>query len=431
MDPKLNLIGNISFAVLIFLIIFNILKSVFRKDKVTIWSPITFFSLIFLYYIVVPYFWGNINIYGIEVDDYTYYIFIGALLSYVSISIGFLISWRRSPFQQMSSIITRQNAKTIAMGLFFIALVCYVPFRGFSLSFFIPNDRNITLLENDGFVMYFIELISLLCTSCCLLLARQKKGISILFLFVIWITMTMYIIGGFRYRIVILIISGATVWHLYPKAKKIKYKILIPMAVFVYLFFSMMDHARHYFNGLDVAVIESLKMEDITQGASENSFVFSHSAITMKNYSYRDLILFEPIWCAVTMPVPRAVYPNKPKGDYLVKANFVAYGNNDYGAVFIQFTEAYMAFGWVGIILTGLFIGFFSRMFWDNYRRNPHSLGAVLLLGLFNGFTYILISRGYLAQCLTILVMFVFIPFGFASVILKFSRSAFCLFKYR
>jgi hypothetical protein len=45
-----------------------------------------------------------------------------------------------------------------------------------------------------------------------------------------------------------------------------------------------------------------------------------------------------------------------------------------------------------------------------NFRRNKNNLGPVISLALYNGFTYVLISRGYLAQELTLFFFFIIIP---------------------
>ena len=143
----------------------------------------------------------------------------------------------------------------------------------------------------------------------------------------------------------------------------------------------------------------------------------------MEQYADKDKIYFEPIATAICMPIPRAIFPDKPKGLYLREANMAVLHTLEYGAAFLYFVEAYLAFGWAGIIFQGLFIGFLSRIFWDNYQRNRQSIGAILLLTLYNGVLYVIISRGYLAQVFTTYMYFVIIPFWLSKFIVAVMRK--------
>ena len=70
-----------------------------------------------------------------------------------------------------------------------------------------------------------------------------------------------------------------------------------------------------------------------------------------------------------------------------------------------------MSFWWVGIIFYAAFLGWLSKIFWNNYLLNPSSLGAIVLLGLYNATLYQIIARGYMAQALTTFIYYVFVPF--------------------
>ena len=75
------------------------------------------------------------------------------------------------------------------------------------------------------------------------------------------------------------------------------------------------------------------------------------------------------------------------------------------------FAEAYFAFGVLGVILYGLFIGWFCKKIWLNYQNNKNSIGALLLLALMNGFVYQWIARGYMASAFNDFIYFVILPF--------------------
>ena len=106
------------------------------------------------------------------------------------------------------------------------------------------------------------------------------------------------------------------------------------------------------------------------------------------------------------------------------RTQFFVAGSADSGAAFLAFVEAFLAFGWIGVILYGLFFGWLAGIFWRNYQNNKQSIGSVLLLALFNGFCYDWISRGYMAGMFNNFIYFVIMPF-WLSYILIFLRGLF------
>ena len=98
-------------------------------------------------------------------------------------------------------------------------------------------------------------------------------------------------------------------------------------------------------------------------------------------------------------------------------------GDASGGAAVLIFAEAYMSFGLLGVILYGLFIGWLCKKIWSNYQNNKDSIGAILLLALFNGFMYTWMSRGYMAGAFNDFIYFVVLPFWLTALINRFSKS--------
>ena len=140
----------------------------------------------------------------------------------------------------------------------------------------------------------------------------------------------------------------------------------------------------------------------------------------MEKYEYEEPLYFESIITALTMPLPRSVFPWKPDAQYLRDANLRVLGTLDHGAAYLNFVEGYLSFGWLGIVFNGFSIGFLSRIFWDNYRRNRKSIGAILFLSLYNSVLYMFISRGYLAQELVVFIYFIPVVYWVSRLSLKF-----------
>lgn len=410
----LELLSQVSLYGLILLLGYNFITRFMSKDRAQIWNPMVFISLVYFYYIIWPYYWGNTDFYKLGTVGATEYNLIAAFVSYLGVHIGFSPKTKGTEFNVINHVFTNTNSVKLSLIMLLIGFVSYVSIKGFSFSLF--TDGDVTWSKGGDFAFYFTDLISLSCVCCSVLAVKSNK----LWLIVISILVSLYfyIICGFRYRIVILGIALFTTWHLYPIPKKINYKILIPVALATFLLFGLMDGARRYGYGLDRNEVAKFNLTKI-KGASENSNVFTFTGYTITECLNEEMIYFEPIWCALTLPIPRAIYPDKPNAEYIKKISTGNFG----GAAFMYYAEAYMAFGWLGVLLYGFFLGWMTRRVWNNYLLNQENLNAILFLAVYNGFTYVFISRGYMAQALQTFVYFVFLPFWLGKIIKNVSLS--------
>ena len=417
----LSSLSIIFLCLLLILIVSSLVKLWLTKKSYALWSPISIISLTLIYYVIIPSFWGDISRLGANSVKFQYIFYIGALLFYICILIGFS-SKPIIRFRKWNRYFNKKNSEIIALFLFLIGIVSYIPFRGFRTT--IWADDALILAERVGFVSYFIDLIALFCAVCGLLLMHKKANgklwfTCISFIIILYLTLVVYIVGGFRVRLVYLLISLATIYHIFPTPRRFNYFVVIPVAIIAYLGFAVMDTARKYGAGIDKDLLQEISFEDAKEGAGENVSVCCFSIVVM-DYSYRtgEYAYFEPIINAALMPLPRVLFPWKPSGEYASRIERNTLGDN-VGAAYLNFTEAFISFSWLGIILYGLFVGWVSKIFWMNYIRNPQSMGAVLLLALFNGFCYQWISRGYMGSNFNSFLYFVVLPFWLTSL-LKF-----------
>lgn len=406
------------------LLVYNLFRSWINKDKAQIWNPVTFLGLTLIYYVVVPSF-SDISMWGGDRAEYQYVFYITLVLFYMSVLLGF--GTKHKPgFRKWNSLFTHENAQLYAFILFLIALVCYVPFRGFRTT--ILADDATVLSERTGLVSYFIDLIALFVSACCLAWVGLKntKGVGIrkriVMLIILYFTLVMFIVGGFRYRLVMLLLAMATTYHLYPQPRKINYKVVVPIAVAAYLLFAVMDSARIYGAGININAAKEVTLAEASMGAAENASVCSYSiSVTSSMYKSGERFGFEPIVTAIFMPIPRYLLPWKPDASYLKMAESSVGATG--GAAFLGFTEAFTAFGFLGVILYGFFMGWLSKKLWTNYQNNKESIGAIVLLGLFNGFCYVWISRGYMAAAFNIFIYYVVLPFWLTTLIRKLTKA--------
>lgn len=386
------------------------------RDKALLWSPITIISLVFLYYCVWPALTPRLYI-GYDVEQYALIFNIGALMSYMSILIGFSLKLKND-WSSWNSLFIQNNVVKLGLLLFIIGICSYIPFRGLHLN--MSSEGEFVEFGREGFTSYFVNLISLFCASCTLLIVKRGVKFRLIFFVILWVSVVTYVVVGFRFRIVILLLSMMTMYYLYPFPKRINVIIISLLSIIIFLGFGVMDHARSYNNGINMNVTKELTLDDVSEGSTEAYHVRGFSILAMnKYYSSGERVYFEPLINALFMPIPRAIFPWKPNAEYLRTIQFATIQDSESGSTYMNFVESFIAFGWLGIFVNGLFIGILAKLFWVNYLNNRSSLGAILALGLFNGVSYILISRGYLAQEFSCFIYFILLPFWFSKFINK------------
>lgn len=411
-------VSSVYLILLCGLVVGQLLVAFFSKDKSFIWSPLTFIGLTLLYYIVWPIAKGDLRGYDISVEHQSLF-FLSAIVFYLSVLVGFYLTHSKTRFERWNQLISTDNAGFIAISIFLFALICYVPFRGFRTTIWSSDD--IYIADRTGFVSYFIDLISVFCASCCILLVlckhRRKLFNWLGFAIVLYFSLVIYIVGGFRVRLVYLLVSMATAYHLFPRPRRIHYVMVLTVSIFTFLLFAVMDVSRNYGRGLNRDEIGNISFAEASKGARENAAVLYFSVICTDHY-YRtgERFLFQPLVNAVFMPLPRAVFPWKPDGHYIRDVQQSTLGSPQAGAAFLCFTEAYVSFGMLGVILYGLLLGWLSRIIFGNYKKNADSISAIVLLAVFNGFTYQWISRGYLGSNFNSFLYYCCLPFWLASI---------------
>lgn len=404
----------LSIALLSVLILYILIGNYFSKDKSRFWSPMTFIAMVFFYYTIVPFpniLNGDTYYIGINMATGISYSYLGACISLFSIFVGYHLYNNKKRNFKLDKYLNKNNALKIGLILYGIALAGYIPFRGLQLNITQTNEQ-VVFDNSSGLQWYFISFILFLVFSVCLfiyVLSNDKKYRWLLIPLIV-LAIIIYIVGGFRYRLVILLISAVTVYYLH-SPKRLNLILWIPVLIAFVFFMGVMQYTRNYARGLDLSRIEGFSSKDILRsGTEEATGVFYFSGVVMEKYSKQKKFYFEPLVNALLMPIPRTIFPNKPEAEYIKEANMAIFGTADYGAAYTNYTESYISFGWIGVILNGLFIGMISKFFWLNFRRNKNNLGPVISLALYNGFTYVLISRGYLAQELTLFFFFIIIP---------------------
>ena len=419
-----NSTALIPIIILFILMAFHYIGSFFSKDQAAKWSPISFFALYLAYYIFIPFF-SDVNYFGKNMNIASQYVNWGALISYISFISGFKIKpGKLSLFSKSNSVFENDKRHYLKLSIiiFIIGFSFNAIFNGFKFS--VVNSVHAGEFSDTASynhpTMYLTYLVSLFCLASFFAYASDNKKSRLFLVGILLLSSIAFILEGFRFRLLILFISFICFYYLYPTAKRVNYSVVIPLFILFYLAMGFIEMTRSYGQGLDIEKVYSINASEVQKGASENQMVYEFSGLVMEAFDdNNERIYFTPLLTAVCMPIPRAIFPWKPDGYYLRYANLAVLGTITYGAAFLYFVEAYISFGWLGVIVISFLLGMLSRLFWENYKRNFTSFGAIALLCSYNGILYVIVSRGYMAQQLTQFVYYMIIPFWIARYLKK------------
>ena len=403
--------------IIMILIISIILISNFRnKDIRNAFSPSTFVCLVILYYAIIGPF------YTIVIGDTTYRL--TDMSPYYSISwagvavflLGFYFTWivNWKPIAQSRHYYSNSAILKSATIVFFIGFFMYAIWMKSNLAVLIHGYDEQNDFKNEGtFDMYLMQGLGLLILPICcylyvkLITFKRMIWIYLVLAFVVWI----YLNSGFRFRLVLLIVNLATIYYLTKQIRPNLFAWTIAGIVFI-LFMGIMEYSRSYEKGLNLQRIEDKNLSELFEGGTNEARIFMASGAVMSEAQRNgDYVYFHPILNGILMPFPYVIFPQKRAFiGYMegrVESIFGRYGK---GVAFMEYAEAFIAFGWSGVFLLGIFVGYISKRIWNYYVMSDGELLPLLTLAAFNGFLYIYISRGYFAQILTSVFFYVIIP---------------------
>lgn len=413
-------------------ILFRLIRRYTKGDSIAFFSPITFIELMFLYYVIISpiiltasgdTFYGGKNL-----APYIPLSWYGAFVSYLSILLGYRIyRSRRTPLQARPHDWEPERIYKIGLILTVAGIVIYVLNGDISLDqlMFQTFAEETSELQDSQLSGYGKQMLNFCIPGCCLMYAAYLKGWKSKSAIIILIALTLaslscFIIAGFRYRIIYFIITVITFRYIYKKKKP---NLLIWSGIFILLIYIMgiIGATRNYHSGLDFEELEDYSESDIiTKGMNDTRIFFATGALMDNILTTGDYVYLKPVYTAICMPIPQSIFPGKkPNADYLVDMNNRIWGTADHGIAFMNYGESFYAFGWMGIILNGLLIGLVSGYIMNRFRRNPGSTYNLMILALYNGLTYVILSRGYLAQVVTILFLTIIIPMYITKKFLK------------
>lgn len=410
-----NVDNFIPACILLILFFYTTVLPLFAKKnsgKIQLFSPLSIIGLVVFYYVIYPCLRGDFQEYGIDATSSVPYLLWGAVLFYLSLILGFQLKIKNRYFRRWNVSLDGMDIKKVAAFLFLVGFVGFFLFNSFSLSIVRVQEASdeIRDLSEGQSESYLTSLISFFPLAACLM--STQKGNKKWVIAMLILSVIVYLIAGFRNRLVILLLCFAMFYHLFPAMRSIKWRLWIPVGLFFYFSLGVIELTRSYGNGLDVEKLESLESGQFLTESGESRGVFVFSALAMDRFNEtKGYIFLEPLKTAIFMPIPRALFPWKPDAQYLIDAQRKVRIDPSVGGAMLNFVEGFIAFGWVGIFVYGFIMGIVSRIFWSNYLHNNKRIEATLLLCIFTASTYMIISRGYLASNFITIMFYVVIPF--------------------
>ena len=432
---NLNFIFSLNFYELILLIslfifcTFQLYKSYLKKNWIDIFKPLNLFALLTLFYCVLgPIFSssqpdGSISYRAINHREYYQTGLLAALISFISFQLGF--DYKNNFLIKDYGLNKQKNNKDNKKDylilykwgeLFFLfTMVIQVFFFGFGffnkINFLGGFNINSNVSFYQGsFASYFTYTINFLITSILLMLISffngNKKNNRLIFYLLI--TVGIFITYGFRYRLFLLFMPIFLIYFFYKKTKP-KIIFLSTLILSTILIFGTIQLTRSYGTGLSIDKLtnntknkESI-FSSILKASFTDSNIFNTSAgMIYKTPSEYNYVGIAPLFNAISVPIPRRIWPNKPDGEYILKLYKLIYPNKlqEIGAASLGFAEYYISGGWILLISLNFFLGYLYKRIWIWFFCNFYDPLAQINYAIYLSYLYILYSRGYMLQIL-------------------------------
>ncbi len=400
---------------LIILIVTQLWTGLKSREKTLLWSPLTVISLTYIYYgIIGPLLALNTPegtiVKTIEHRPYLETAWKGASISLLFIFIGYYFSNLKSfkffPILNSDQVLIKKSQK-----VFFLAFTLLLISAGFGvftkINFLDSGVSSGYSGSLSGYLMqsviFFIAPVLLMLKP---FLSQQKKW---LFWFYVIIAVSIFINEAFRYRLVVLLLSVSLAYHIYLD-KIINLKLALTVIIPFLMLMGILEVARTYGKGIDLERASQYSSGEFVSKSFNESAVFLATGYMIENYTNDfEHSKFSLITNTLAMPIPRQLWSSKPAGEYLLTPLDKYYGRYGKGQAILNYGEYYMAWGWWGIVIFSFVIGVFCKFLVNWIRIRQDNYLAIVMYSFVSAMMYVLISRGYLAQYVT-LVIFALIP---------------------
>lgn len=220
---------------------------------------------------------------------------------------------------------------------------------------------------------------------------------------------------GFRGRIVVAMTVAFACFYLL-RSRRPSLWVISAWGTAILIMASAIVLSRAYFSGLDLEALSGVPLEEFITTSFQDSVIFFTLSLVVETFPVSSpFIGFQPVTSALVLPIPRELWPNKPTPDYLLHTLPDLTGTG--GQAVPNIGEYYMAFGWIGVVVGCLCVGWVYRNLWQWFKSNSESRMACIVYSIGFAMIFPLVSRGYLGQYLQELF------FGFGPAVLALIAS--------
>ena len=385
-------------------------------DRTWFWNPLVLFAAVFAYYFVVgplvSLMLGNTYGYGLDLRGLMGKAWLAGILGLGSIYVGFAIKTR--PVRtRLVAVLDAPLRKRLWLNL---GVLAGLGLTGFLYCAWVSGQSLGQLLlpfhqgggEEDSVEQvglaagnYLFLLINCFIPGACLLVAlTDRQPLRRRFWLVglpVMVVLLFYLSVAFRHRIITLVLACAATAYLLRRQRPTPATLLGGAAGLV-LLSGFIVLTRTYGRGLDLTQLGELSLLEVFLGGFGDAGTFFTMGLVIE--SFPDVVPFvglDPFWIALTIPIPRSLWPDKPYAAFL---DYFEYITGTRGQAVPVTGEHYMMAGWIGVILGGLALGLIYRRFWEFYRANPSNPFVVVIYAVAWALIFPIVNRGYLAQTL-------------------------------
>jgi hypothetical protein len=386
-----------------------------KAEAAEIFSPRTIFCALIAYYTVLgplmTFALGKTEFLGVDVGPVMWKGWLASIVALFCFLVGYV---QGSESYKLSQVRTRDDAVVrMAVVLFLVggsAMIFWVVNYGGGLSFFnlsynpdVENSLSEGVVGTLGvYVLQFINInFAAIVILMLFLLDRRSALLLGLFIATLTISIVFFLKSGFRYRIAWLAIALVSSYYLW-RRKRPSIALWTPVALVFVMLMGLIGATRNYWGGYSMARASEMSFADYFEGGmAEGSATFltlSQVIDTVPSqYSHTWL---DPLWVAITYPIPRSFWAGKPTSQTL-DTLISAFGTNEAltaGQAVPFFGEWYIALGWPGIVISSWIFGRVARFLWSWYRRRERDKFALVIYGVGLGLIFVTFSRGLFAQ---------------------------------
>lgn len=418
---------TILLIVISFILIYLPLSNWRYKDKIHFWSPLTMVCLIFLYYVVIgPLITLVLGLTDYKMLNHRAYFEDGWIISLVALlaviaGFNFRIPKKRatSLSAMKDQLLNRKGVEleywkrfTIIASLCIVALVGT---GGLASQFEVVNSSAGSLFAGSQGTLggYLLNGINLLIGASGLLFVAtlDKKRRSMWLLALLFFTVAVYTKQGFRWRHIALAMMLLSVYYIY-SYKRVNLVLFMILSVLGIMIMGYIGKTRSYGAGLGYSEDQDFGNYELLLEGFGESAVFMTTGFLVSQVKEKDVYIgWDPVIQTLVMPVPRAIWPGKPSGDYirvierLYDSVFVG---NGLGAAVLNFGEYYLMFGYTGVIVGYFLWGIIYRSVWQWFLKHRTNKLAIVTYAVFFSYIYMIISRGYTPQVVMLFFFTVF-----------------------